>query len=130
MPPPRVGVEPGGGAGGEEPVDGFDSRELRDGVRVGHQRCGRAGRHRHRDRDRQLLGHEHFRSDGGRCRPDDGGVAVADRLHGHLLAVERGDELRIAALGADSNGEPVSHDAPLAFNVAAGSRMRNPPSVA
>ena len=49
---------------------------------------GRAGRHR--DRDRQLLGHEHFRSDGGRCRPDDGGVAVADRLHGHLLAVERG----------------------------------------
>ena len=57
---PRVGVEPGGGAGGEEPVDGFDSRELRDGVRVGHQRCGRAGRHRHRDR--QLLGHEHFRS--------------------------------------------------------------------
>ena len=30
----------------------------------------------------------------------------------------------------DSNGEPVSHDAPLAFNVAAGSRMRNPPSVA
>ena len=50
-------------------------------------------------------------------------LSTADTLKRQIAAAlaESGcDELRIAALGADSNGEAVSHDAPLAFNVGRG----------